>query len=80
MKNREINKDIRIKYLELPKTNGAMVINDNYKKIQTQIPKVFSEKHLLEQPLHSKVEESRIYEDINQCMSEKKMRCFRAQR
>lgn len=80
MYNKKINRKIRIKYLELPKRNGVVEINDNYKK--TPIPKTmaFTEKSLLGQVLHSKIEESKTYEDINQGTSEKKMRCFRAQR
>lgn len=76
MYNKEINREIRIKYVDLPKRNREVEINDNYKKIQTQTP----EKSLRGQPLHSKVEEGKTYEDINQDTSEKKMRCFGAQR
>lgn len=57
-----------------------MTITKKTPKPQNQKTMIFTEKSLLGQLLHSKAEESKTYEDINQGTSEKKIRCFRAQR
>lgn len=57
-----------------------MEINDNYKKDPNSNPKGFLRKARSRATTPQKVEESRTQEDINQGMSEKRMRCLRAQR